>query len=83
MADESQKVSRGERPNGPRRWPRQAEGIRREALEIGEEIATLAKELRTGDLQRKPYLAERKAAEIETLGERIQKLMIKAQIGEE
>ncbi len=69
---------RGTRPTQPRRWGRQAEGIRREAEQTGQEIARLARAARqtTNVYEQRVYLAD-----IETLGERITRLMVQAQVG--
>jgi len=66
------------RPMQPRRWGRRAEGIRQEAEATGQEIAKLARQARstTNVYEQRVYLAE-----IETLGERITRLMVQAQIG--
>ena len=72
---------RGTRPKGPRRWTRRAEGQRVETLEIGQELVRLARDAKANDGNK--YLLRVILAEVETLGERIQRLMLEAAIGEE
>ena len=72
---------RGTRPKGPRRWTRRTEGQRVEALEIGQELVRLARDAKANDSNK--YLLRVILAEVETLGERIQRLMLEAAIGEE
>lgn len=73
-------AERGTRPTGPRRWPRTQEQRRLEAEQIGQEIVRLAQEAR-----RTANIYDHRAIlfEIETQGERLQRLMVQAQLGEE
>lgn len=70
--------ARGTRPTQPRRWGRHAEAIRLEAEHIGQEIVTLCHEARatTNVYQQRAILFE-----IESLGERMTRLMVQAKVG--